>query len=55
MGTIVVLDFLVGILCAATVTALYVRKGYRLPLPPGPPRIAIWGSLVSVVLRPFSL
>ncbi|KAF8550955.1 cytochrome P450 [Imleria badia] len=40
MSTIVVLDFLVGILCMATVTLFYFRKRYPLPLPPGPARIA---------------
>lgn len=53
MVTIVVLDFLVGILCMATVIVLYFMKHHRLPLPPGPPRIIVWGSLASVILQLF--
>lgn len=49
MTTIIVLDFLLGILCITTVTALYFTKDYHLPLPPGPPRVAVWGSLASIV------
>lgn len=51
MATIIVLDVLVGMLCVAMVTVLRIRKGDRLPLPPGPPRIALWGSLASVVFQ----
>ena len=54
MATIVVLDFLVGIICMATVAVLYFGKRYRSPLPPGPPRIALWGSLASIVHQLFS-
>lgn len=54
MATTVVLNFLVGMLCMVIVTALHIRKSYRFPLPPGPPRIALWGSLASVVFQLFS-